>query len=114
VRSRSGIHAAAGTAPADTVSCRATALLPRCRLAQSGSARRLAGECFHHLGAQRLDDSYGAAEYFGVEAPRALDIVRDDEVGQHNPLWGGASSAMWHLHWLGLVPRLRRGLQPRL
>ncbi len=29
-----------------------------------------------------------AAEYFGVEAPRALDIVRDDEVGQHNPVWG--------------------------
>ena len=47
-----------------------------------------------------------AAEYFGVEAPRALDIVRDDGVGQHDPLWGGGSSAIWYLHWLGLVPRL--------
>src|SRR6202451_1427492 len=28
------------------------------------------------------------AEYFGVEAPRAFDIVRDDEVGQHNSLGG--------------------------
>src|SRR5271156_6292446 len=25
-----------------------------------------------------------ATEYVGVEAPRALDVVRDDEVGQHN------------------------------
>src|ERR1700678_3329479 len=29
-----------------------------------------------------------AAKHFGVEAPRALDIVRDDEVGQHNSVWG--------------------------
>src|SRR6202050_1229828 len=29
-----------------------------------------------------------AAEYFGVEAPGALDIVRNDEVGQHNSIWG--------------------------
>ena len=28
-----------------------------------------------------------AAEYFGVEAPRALDIAGDDEVGQRDSLW---------------------------
>jgi hypothetical protein len=28
-----------------------------------------------------------APQYFGVEAPRALDVVRDDEVGQQNFLW---------------------------
>src|SRR5271167_5270143 len=33
-----------------------------------------------------------AAEHFGVEAPRALDIVRDDEMGQRNSLW-----ARWKL-----------------
>jgi hypothetical protein len=27
-----------------------------------------------------------ATEHVGVEAPRALDVVRDDEVGQHNSL----------------------------
>jgi hypothetical protein len=27
-----------------------------------------------------------ATEHVGVEAPRALDVVRDDEVGQHDPL----------------------------
>src|ERR1700752_139555 len=46
-----------------------------------------------------------AAEHFGVEAPRALDIVRDDEVGQHNPLWGRRE--LGHLapfHWSGLKP----------
>src|SRR6202030_2326047 len=32
-------------------------------------------------------EGHPAAEYFGVEAPRALDIVRHDEVGQHNSLW---------------------------
>ena len=25
------------------------------------------------------------------------------------PSGGGGSSAIWHLHWLGLTPRLRRG-----
>src|SRR5215469_18213213 len=32
-------------------------------------------------------EDHPAAEHFGVEPPRALDIVRDDEVGQHNSLW---------------------------
>jgi hypothetical protein len=29
-----------------------------------------------------------AAEHFGVEAPGAFDVVRDDEVAQQNSLWG--------------------------
>ena len=33
-------------------------------------------------------EGHPATEYLGVEAPGALDIVRDDEVGQHNSLWG--------------------------
>src|SRR4029077_20430339 len=33
-------------------------------------------------------EGHPAAKYFGVEAPGALDIVRDDEVAQHNSLWG--------------------------
>ena len=33
-------------------------------------------------------EDHPAAEYFGVEAPGALDIVRDDEVGQHDSLGG--------------------------
>src|SRR3984957_21267893 len=41
------------------------------------------------------------AEHFGVEAPRALDIVRDDEVGQHYSLWG--PSELGHL----LPPRVK-------
>ena len=41
-----------------------------------------------------------AAEYLGVEAPRALDVVRDDEVGQHD------------LHAL-LLPRLDTIITPR-
>jgi hypothetical protein len=32
-------------------------------------------------------EGHPAAQYLGVEAPGALDIVRDDEVGQHNSLW---------------------------
>jgi hypothetical protein len=55
-----------------------------------------------------------AAEYFGVEAPRALDIVRDDEVGQHNILW-----RRWELGHLvpplvGFHTPLTTGLQPTL
>src|ERR1700733_2700636 len=37
-------------------------------------------------------EDHPAAEYFGVEAPGALDIVRDDEVSQRNSLW-----ARWEL-----------------
>src|ERR1700677_3292678 len=33
-------------------------------------------------------EGHPAAEYFGVEAPGALDIVRDDEMGQHNSIRG--------------------------
>src|ERR1700735_2948844 len=30
------------------------------------------------------------------------------------PSGGGGSSAIWHLHWLGLTPASRRSLQPTL
>src|SRR5579872_4766272 len=45
-----------------------------------------------------------AAEHFGVEAPRAIDIVRHDEVGQHNPLWGRWGLGHLYLRWLGRSP----------
>jgi hypothetical protein len=35
----------------------------------------------------RTGEGHPAAQYLGIEAPGALDIVRDDEVSQHNSLW---------------------------
>ena len=53
-------------------------------------------------------EDHPAAEHFGVEAPRALDIVRDDEVGQHNSLWGRceARPSGTSTGWVW-IPRLR-------
>jgi hypothetical protein len=51
------------------------------------------------IGQRNIDRVSGkghpAAEYFGVKAPGALDIVRDDEVGQHNSL--GRRRVLGHL-----------------
>ena len=50
-----------------------------------------------------------AAEYFGVEAPGALDIVRDDEVGQHNSLWRWRELGHLAPPLVGLTPRFATG-----
>src|ERR1700733_12145559 len=50
-----------------------------------------------------------AAEHVGVKAPRTLNVVRDDEVGQHNSLCG--RSCFGHLPppLVGTHPPLRAG-----
>ena len=50
-----------------------------------------------------------AAQYLGVEAPGALDIVRDDEVGQHNSLWRRRELSHLAPPLVGPHTRLRRG-----
>jgi hypothetical protein len=67
------------------------------------------GEC--DIGRLWAED-HRAAEYLGIEAPGALDVIGDDEVGHYHSLCGLRGFGHWHLHSLGPMPRLRRGLKP--
>jgi hypothetical protein len=53
-----------------------------------------------------------ATEYVGIEALGALDVIRNDEVAHHHSLYGLRGFGHRHLHSVGLMPRLRRGLKP--
>ena len=59
-------------------------------------------------------EGHPAAQYLGVEAPGALDIVRDDEVGQHNSLWRRRELSHLAPPLVGSHTLLTTGLQPML
>jgi hypothetical protein len=49
-------------------------------------------------------EDHRAAEYLGVEAPGALDVVGDDEVADDHSLCGLGGFGHWHLRLLRLTP----------
>ena len=49
------------------------------------------------IGRLRTED-HRAAEYLGIEAPGALDVVGDDEVAHHHSQCGLRGFGHWHLH----------------
>ena len=61
------------------------------------------------IGRHRAED-HRATEYLGVEAPGALDVLGDDEVGHEHSLCGLRGFGHCHLRWLGLMAP--RGLRP--
>ena len=61
------------------------------------------GEC--DIGRLWAED-HPATEYLGIEAPGALDVIGDDEVGHYHSSCRLRGFGHWHLH--SLIPRLRR------
>ena len=57
-------------------------------------------------------EDHRAPEHLGIEAPGALDVIGDDEVGHHHSQCGLRGFGHWHLHSLGPMPDFGRDLKP--